>query len=345
MKPVSGEIALPSSPAEIRWVEEDSLSLSPEAMANSVPTFVPPPDISSVVEPPIRRRFWLPVILFLLTCVSTFIAGACRWAPDQMLLFTDDPLPFRRSILLYWREGLLYMFWMLLTLFFHEMGHFLATVYYRIPASFPYFLPLPITPIGTMGAVIRMDNRDADRKQMFDIGIAGPLAGLVVAIPLIIVGVQRLDLTTPGGGPYSLDLPLAIRWLMQWIKPHGFDGHTALDVYQLNPYFMAGWVGILVTALNMMPVSQLDGGHVTYTLFGRQAHWIARAFMVAVIGYMVYTNQYQMMLMVILILLIGVDHPPTSNDRVEIGPVRFAIGLVSLVIPFVSLTPMPIIQR
>jgi membrane-associated protease RseP (regulator of RpoE activity) len=328
---------------EIRWVNDDALQLSPEALASHIP---PSPPLTTTSRSPLpRRRLALPVILFLLTCVSTFVAGACRWAPDQLLVFTSDPLPFRRSVLLFWREGLAYMFWMLLTLFFHEMGHFLATLYYRIPASFPYFLPLPITPIGTMGAVIRMDNRDADRRQMFDIGIAGPLAGLVVAIPLLFYGAARLELSLPATGPYSVDLPTAIRWIVQYTRPAGYEGVTSINVHQLNPWFMAGWVGVLVTALNMMPVSQLDGGHVTYTLFGRRAHWLARAFMVCVIGWMLYTSQFQMMLMVVLILLIGVDHPPTANDRVPLGPVRFALGLASLSIPFLFLTTTPIIQR
>ena len=107
---------------------------------------------------------------------------------------------------------------------------------------------------------------------------------------------------------------------------------------------MAGWVGLLVTALNMMPVSQLDGGHVTYTLFGKAAHWIARGFMVVTIATMVSTGSYQMSLMIGLILMIGIDHPPTSDDRVPIGGVRYAIGIGSLIIPVLCLTLQPIIE-
>jgi Zn-dependent protease len=293
---------------------------------------------------PVRRRLRLPVILFLLTMASTFIAGVTGWAPHAYIFNSDnDPVPLRKAILQHWDTGLIYMASLLAMLFAHEMGHFLATLYYRIPASFPYFLPLPITPIGTLGAVIRMDNRDANRKQMFDIGIAGPLAGLVVAVPLLIIGVAQLDLSQPGGGEFKLGVPLGLRLLMQQMLPAGHNVAQPIDIAHVNPYLMAGWVGLLVTALNMMPVSQLDGGHVTYTLFGKPAHWIARTFMVFAIAYMVYTGTYQMVLMAGIILLIGIDHPPTSDDEIPLGGVRYGIGIASLVIPILCLTVEPIL--
>ena len=323
------------------WNAEDDLTLSPQALAREE-VYVPSP--SYPAEPPIRRRVRLPVILFLLTCISTFIAGATQWAPHEYL-FHSDPLPLRRTLLLHGWDGLLYMASLLSMLFAHEMGHFLATVFYRIPASFPYFLPLPITPIGTLGAVIRMDNRDANRREIFDIGIAGPLAGLVVAIPLLIVGTMQLDFSQPDAGPFALDLPLAARWLVRYLQPVGYHGETSIAINHVNPFFMAGWVGLLVTALNMMPVGQLDGGHITYTLFGRTAHLIARLFMLCGILYMVYFSTYQMALMAVLIFLIGVDHPPTSNDRVPLGWFRYALGCLTLVIPVVCLSPVAIIQR
>lgn len=307
-----------------------------------------------------RRRVWLPLILFVLTMLSTFVAGATGWTTIGYI-FTGLPpfdavenwdigaVNFRLAILRHWQEGLIYMVCLLLMLLAHEMGHFLATVYYRIPASFPYFLPFPVSPLGTLGAVIRMDNRDADRKQMFDIGIAGPLAGLVVAVPLLIVGIQRLDLSkppayanVPSEAIFKLGMPPAARMLMNQIKPQGYQQQTQIDVRYVNPYFMAGWVGLLVTALNMMPVSQLDGGHIIYCMFGRWAHWIARAFMVLAIAYMVYQGTYWMIVMLGLILLIGVDHPPTSNDRAPLGVVRYALGVASLAIPALCLSLQPI---
>ena len=221
----------------------------------------------------------------------------------------------------------------------HEMGHFIATVRYRIRASLPYFLPFPFNPIGTFGAVITMDAMRADRKQIFDIGIAGPLAGLVIAIPVMWYGVSELDLGQPGGGGIRFYLPLAVQWMMDVQQPKGYTPGQGVWITQLNPYFMAGWVGLLVTGLNMLPVSQLDGGHITYTLFGKFAHWLARAFMVGGIAYMVYSENPALILMVILIVLIGTDHPPTRNDKVPLGWGRTVLGLASLSIPVLCFPP------
>jgi membrane-associated protease RseP (regulator of RpoE activity) len=322
----------------------DEVVLSEEAT-------IPPPKY----RPRFQRRVRLPVILFLLTMLSTFVAGATQWLPFAYLDFISEQrelvaISLRLSILQHWQEGLLYMACLLGMLLAHEMGHFLMTVRYGIPASFPYFLPFPLSPLGTFGAVIRMDSREADRKQMFDIGIAGPLAGLVVAIPLLLIGIRQLDLTRSldspvgDGAVFQLGMPLASRGLLALLHPPGYMGASHISVLHVNPFFMAGWVGLLVTGLNMMPVSQLDGGHITYCLFGRKAHWIARAFMVAAIGFMIYLSTYWMTIMLGLILLIGVDHPPTRNDQAPLGWFRYALGIGSLVIPILCLTIEPIVQ-
>lgn len=334
------------APREPVW-RSDREPLSPEAVDEYLARSEPAEPTQDIDEPlpRLRRRLWLPIVLFVLTMFSTFFAGTTGWEPYR---FGDNPIALRRTILENWDTGLIYMVCLLGLLFAHEMGHFIATVLYGIPASFPYFLPLPITPIGTLGAVIRMDNREANRRQMFDIGIAGPLAGLVVIIPILMIGISKLDLTDAAVAPrgsLELELPLGPRLLMQWLSPPGYEAQRSISIGQVNPFFMAGWVGVLVTALNMMPVSQLDGGHVTYCLFGRRAHWIARVFMVGLIGYMLYYREFQMSLMVILILLIGVDHPPTSNDRMPLGTARWIIGVASLIIPVLCLTPTPLSPR
>lgn len=292
-------------------------------------------------EPPrrsFRRRVRLPAILFSLTCISTFIVGTCRFVPHNYL---PGPLDFRQAILTHWQDGLVYMACVLAILVTHEMGHFVATLCYRIPASLPYCLPLPISPIGTLGAVITMDARQADRRQMFDIGLAGPLAGLVVAIPIIWVGIARLDLSQPGYGNFTLDQPLAVRMALEQSPPPGYTPGTIIWWSHLNPFFMAGWVGLLITGLNMLPVSQLDGGHVIYALLGKRAHWIARGFMVLAIAYVVYHmgEAFTWVLMIMLVLLIGTDHPPTRDDTVPLGWFRTTIGYASLAIPVLCFAP------
>lgn len=282
-----------------------------------------------------RRRVVLPLTLFLLTCCSTFLVGATLWSPWLFTPGSDGLIPLRRMLLFHWQDGLIYMGAVLAILFAHEMGHFLATLWHRIPASLPYFIPLPVSPIGTLGAVIGMDGRRANRKQIFDIGIAGPLAGLVVAIPILWFGVAQLEPDQRMSGMYQLDMPLVVRSLTALAGKSNQLGESVIWQDQLNPLLMAGWVGLLVTGLNMLPVSQLDGGHVIYSLFGKASHWIARIFLIAAIGYVVVYTNIGMMIMIGLILLIGTDHPPTSDDTVKLGWFRRGLGYASLLIPLV----------
>jgi membrane-associated protease RseP (regulator of RpoE activity) len=186
-----------------------------------------------------------------------------------------------------------------------------------------------------------MDGMRANRKEIFDIGLAGPLAGLAVAIPITWIGIQQLDLTGPGYG-LRIQLPLIVKWVVGLDPPAGYQAGEAIACSQLNPYFMAGWVGLLVTGLNMLPISQLDGGHVIYTLFGKPAaHWIARVFMLAVLVAICLDVRRlgPWLLMTFLVLLIGVSHPPTKDDTVPIGWLRVVIGLISLLIPLLCFNP------
>jgi membrane-associated protease RseP (regulator of RpoE activity) len=303
-----------------------------------------PPDDPQATR---KRRVVLPVLLFLGTCLSTFYVGATHWYFLSFFhLASSDPsdrlLP-RYMILEHWRDGLIYMVCVLAILMAHEMGHFIATLIYRIPASLPFVIPMPLVPMGTFGAVIGMDGKRADRRQIFDIGIAGPLAGLVICVPVVIWGTLQLDFTKQAFGQYYLHNSLFVEWLLYLRQPPGYVPGRGIAASQLNPYFMAGWVGLLVTGLNMLPVSQLDGGHVIYTLFGKRAHWIARFFMVVAIGYLTWSifkdGQAQWILMIALVLFVGVDHPPTRDDSVSLGWFRYALGLASLLIPILCFAP------
>ena len=291
-----------------------------------------------------KRRTVLPLILFFLTCVSTFWVGITLWNPNFMIPFQstyegDGFGEVRRRILAHWDSGLIYMGAVMLILILHEMGHFLLTIYYRVPASYPFFLPFPANPIGTLGAVIGMQGAYADRKQIFDIGIAGPLAGLVAAVPIAYFGVSQLDLTGTGYGGFGFRLPLLMDWFAIKTQVPGYQTGDVVWLNQLNPLFVAGWVGMLITGLNMMPIGQLDGGHVTYTLFGKLAHWFAQGLIVFAIAYMVYHQNFMLILMVILLLLMGPNHPPTRDDTVPIGAFRYLLGIASLAIPILCFPP------
>ncbi len=287
-------------------------------------------EIPSQPPPPVprrsRRRIILPIALFVITCVSTFTAGAGflsgRFSPS---------------------DGLIYMGAVMSILLAHEMGHFLQAVRYHVPASLPYFLPMPISPFGTMGAVIGMRGSNADRKELFDIGLTGPLAGLVVAIPIVVYGVIAAD-------PYPLNLPigdhypdpLVIKFFMWLLRPDLEPGQELA----LTPLLRAGWVGLFITGLNMIPVSQLDGGHVAYSLFGKKAHLLAKLVVLAALAFIMLTGgqSYGLLVMVGLVLFIGVSHPPTADDTVPLGWGRRLIGFLSLAIPILCLSDLPTVR-
>ena len=330
----SGAASKPPQLARELTFDESTWNAAPQ-----VNSYESMPHLSSAHLGPPERRIRLPLILFALTCVSTFWAGITDWQPH---LYLGDAL-FNGSIIrgLIWQrgiQGLIYMTCVLSILMAHEMGHFIATIRHRVPASLPFFIPFPIAPIGTMGAVIGMDGRLANRKQIFDIGIAGPLAGLVFAVPILIYGVSLMDFSVPPSGSEAYDCPISVRWMIQALHPQAANV-TEIRSDQLNPYFMAGWVGFLITGLNMLPVSQLDGGHVIYALFGRNAHWIARGFIFFAISFIVFQDATIWAPMTLLVILMGTDHPPTANDKVKLGTFRIALGLMSLAIPLLCFPP------
>jgi Zn-dependent protease len=291
------------------------------------------------------RRVLLPVVLLLATCLSTFWTGAVAWKPLAYLetvyrTFTvnlPQGSPFRalwEALAVRpmdWRQGLLYMGLVLGILFTHEMGHFLMAVRYRIPASLPYFIPLPFVPYGTLGAVIGMEGESANRRQMFDLGVAGPLAGLAVALPIALIGILRLPAVPLPGDSFCFHNPLIYQWLIAWIRPD-YPTPNILYLNQFNAYLMASWMGMLVTGLNMLPVSQFDGGHVAYALLGRHAQTLARILLITAILFVLYAESYSWVLMLILVILLGIDHPPIADDS-QLGWPRRVIGWASLLIP------------
>ena len=281
---------------------------------------------------PRRRRIVLPAALFVATCCSTFFAGALNWNPAIYI----DSNQVERGLAANWSQGLIYMAAVIGILLTHEMGHFLQTVRYRVPASLPYFIPVPILMTGTMGAVIGMEGSRADRKQLFDIGLSGPLAGLAVALPIIWFGIKSAT-AGPPVGDIVLGDPLIFKLICNLLRP---DLPADAILNKNNPLLMAGWVGMLITGLNMMPISQLDGGHVIYGLFGRKAHLVARTFLIAAILFVVFGEHYNWTVMLVVVILLGVDHPPTRDDDVPLGKVRTAIGLASLAIPVLCFTPV-----
>lgn len=266
---------------------------------------------------------------FVLTALSTLLAGA--WLDGAPVDFPlRDPgrivqgIPFAASLL-----GILAA---------HEFGHWVAARRYGLDVSLPFFIPLPLlSPIGTLGAVIKMKTPIYTRRMLLDVGAAGPLAGLAVAIPVTIWGVIHSPVLphVPEGGIF-LGEPLLFRAIAALFGPAVPEGH---ELYLSNVGF-SGWIGLLVTALNMLPVGQLDGGHVVYSLLGRKQHAIGWLFFAAVLvmgwwwpGWYVWA--------VMILFLIRIRHPPVLDPHLELDPARRIAGWAAVVMSVLCFTPVP----
>lgn len=301
-----------------------------------------PPGIPAPRRRAPTRRVRLAVGLFLATCVSTFLLGAQTGSIAPHAIFKALLTAPRDIPNLLW-NGLVYSTAVMATLLAHEMGHYLQTRRYGIPATLPYFIPFPISPFGTMGAVILQDGTRADRRMLFDVAISGPLAGLLLALPITYFGVVQSQIipSRPAGlvGPVTVyGNPLLLDWIVALVHRPMQPGEDIA----LNPLLFAGWVGIFITALNLIPIGQLDGGHVLYTLIGRRAHAVAIGLMLLAVGYMIATQYPAYALMLGLLLLMGPRHPPTADDRVPLGWGRILLGWLTLAFIIVGFTPMPI---
>ncbi len=288
------------------------------------------PPVADPPQPRPQPRLRLPWILFMLTAATTFAAGVVGWQP--VLLGVDADLV--SALDAHWRRGLLYMAAVMAVLTAHEAGHFIAARIHGIPATLPFFIPVPVLLTGTLGAVIGMEGSRANRRQLFDIALAGPLAGLVVAVPALAVGMATG--TAAVDNPFALP-PLA-RWLLAAVRPDLPAGGTIAP----NALFMAGWVGLLVTGLNMIPISQLDGGHIAYAVFGRRGNWVARSVLLAAIAAIVFLRHDNWIAMVVVVTLLGVDHPPIRDEGRPLGPLRTVLGILAFLIPLVTFMPEPL---
>jgi Zn-dependent protease len=298
-------------------------------------------------DPP--RKVRTPLLLFVLTVASTFLVGATgfhgyEWLHTKVFvpvwcLLTHQRVPNLPAPDWSWKSGLVYMSAVMGILIAHEMGHFLQTVRYRIHSSWPLFIPMPVSHQGTMGAVIAMDGSRADRKQLFDIGISGPIAGLVIALPVTWFGLKYAEFVPamPVASGMIIGDPWIFDILRRWVRPDVAPNADLL--MQTSPLAMAGWLGMMVTGLNMLPISQLDGGHVVHALFGRFSFLLARLFALVAIAFISITRQYEWVVMLLLIYMIGVDHPPTRDDTVELGWPRKLLGFASLAIPIFCFIP------
>ncbi len=248
-------------------------------------------------------------------------------------------------------NGSAYAATVMVILLSHELGHYFMCRRYRVRSTLPFFIPffplrLPFShvpvlasPFGTLGALILMRQRIASRKAVFDIGIAGPLAGLVPSIIALAYGLAHSTLVPtplPDTGQINLGSSLALFGLEALIHPHQATGMEVL----LHPVGYAGWAGLFLTSLNLLPVGQLDGGHVLYGLFGRRARLITWSALVGVIVLAMFHHEW-FVLAALLLLFARRGHPPAYDDEIPLDRRRRALGIFAMVVFIVTFTPVP----
>jgi Zn-dependent protease len=292
------------------------------------------------------QRIGLNIVLFVLTLFTVLLTGAvneyARIAPNPASTIEGVILDILRSPALL-AAGVPFTATLLGILFTHEMGHYVVGRLRGAPASLPYFIPMPpiISLTGTMGAVIVQREPFENRRTLLEVAIAGPLAGLAVAIPLLFYG-----LSTSAVGTISPPATLEGNSLFYALAKFAVFGQWLpagnVDV-QLNAVAWGAWIGLLVTMLNLLPVGQLDGGHVAYALFGRRADWLAYAALLIflILGIAVSPSW---LVWVLLIALMGPRHPAPFNDVTRLKPIHVALGIIGLITFVLIFTPQPLQQ-
>ena len=286
------------------------------------------------------RRRWLHLVLFLLTIGSTLIVGADHFAGFYGDFGTRTMDLSGTTLLL---SGLWYSASILAILGAHEFGHYYACRYYGVDASLPYFLPAPLPLTGTLGAFIRIRQPIPGKRELFDIGIAGPIAGFMVAVPVLLVGMGLSRITAlPGNtsGFVELGEPLlfkAVAWLYWGTPPDGYS-------INMHPMAFAAWFGMLATALNLFPIGQLDGGHISYAVLGRKSTIVTLGTVGALIALTFVSTSWLVWtaLTVVMLLTFGPRHPRTTDEHVPLDKGRLWLALFALVMFVVCFTPAPI---
>ncbi|MGH7771317.1 MAG: site-2 protease family protein [Candidatus Binatia bacterium] len=271
-----------------------------------------------------RRKPWLHILLFLTTLATTTIAGALQNGVNPI---TD---PWQIS------SGLPFAIALMTILLVHEMGHYLMSRYHGVPATLPYFIPAPSF-IGTFGAFIKMNSPPPDRCSLFDVAAAGPLAGLILAVPAVIVGLHLSTISPDPAGGIALGSSLLLSFLSKITLGLLPDEANII----MHPIGFAGWIGLLVTAMNLLPVGQLDGGHVVYALFGQRYIWISRLALVSILLLGLLRLWDGWLIWGLLLLFMGVRHPPPLDPYTPLDTKRKFMGWLMLVILAVTFIPAP----
>jgi len=298
-------------------------------------------------QAPVRERYWLYILLFLLTLATTTVVGTAM----QMDFDRNLPFDIEQSLSLYplfWRNplllltGLPFSLTLLVILMAHELGHYLAAAYHRVDASLPYFMPSPF--MGTFGAFIRVRSAICSKRVLFDIGVAGPLAGFLFLLPAFAVGLA-FSKVIPGiahQGSIQFGVP-TVQWLLEAAI---FPGTRGADIY-LHPVARAAWVGTFATAMNLLPIGQLDGGHILYAFFPEWHKRISVMMCGALLALgvallLLGTAWYGWIVWAVILFFLGRRHPMVY-DQAELGVGRRKLGWMALAVFVLCFAYAPIV--
>jgi membrane-associated protease RseP (regulator of RpoE activity) len=292
--------------------------------------------------PKFQDRVWRHLLLFALTLATTTLVGANHYANFLGDFSGSVSLPMPLPALLL--RGLWYSATILAILGCHELGHYFACRYYDVDASLPFFIPVPFLLTGTMGAFIRIREPIPSKRMLFDIGIAGPIAGFVVAVPALFIGLWMshvVRLPADQSNLLQLGEPLLFQfasWLLWGAQPVGYS-------LNMHPVAFAAWFGMLATALNLFPIGQLDGGHISYAVLGsRWSTYVTFATVGVALGLAYFASSWIVWTVLILamLLMFGPHHPRVFDEHVPLDRTRVALALLALVMFILCFTPAPI---
>jgi len=293
----------------------------------------PPPERERRRDPIVRH-----VVLFVLTLIMTTLIGVEHYYGFAADFSTAPPPTLTWSSYL---NGLWYSLAILGILGAHEMGHYLACRYYRVDASLPYFIPAPLL-TGTLGAFIRIRQPIPDKRQLFDIGIAGPIAGFLVAVPVLFLGISLSHVvrTPTTGGLLELGEPLLLQGATHLLWGQPPTGYTI----NLHPTAFAAWFGCLATVLNLFPSGQLDGGHISYAVLGRRSTYVTYATMVTLVGLCFVASSWiaWAVMNAAMLYFFGPNHPRTYDEDTPLDATRLWLAGFAVVMFVVCFTPAPI---
>ncbi len=274
------------------------------------------------------------IVMLFITIATTLIAGTFWWHSYR-------PVGGFFSLHNILNGGLFFTLPLMTILGVHELSHYFSAKSHNIHASLPFFIPAP-PPLGTIGAFISIREPIPDKKSLMDVGVAGPIGGLLVAIPVSIIGLYLGDVMpataplSPQGMLWDFRFPAILRFL-SFILPFG-------EVGSFHPTLFAGWVGFLVTGLNLLPAGQLDGGHVVRALLGEKAKYASYAAIIFLIAVGLWQYIGWLVFALFILFLVGVKHPPPLNDFTKLDNKRKIIGVAAVIILFISFHPVPIEQ-